>query len=125
MYIVLVIVVVLIVAWFLFMRPSGKGIRNISTDDLAEMLKDKNGRSFVDVREPHEYAGGHVAGMKNIPLTRLSSRFSELPKDNEVVVMCRSGHRSMMAAKQLKKAGYQNVVNVVGGMGAWHGKVSK
>ncbi|MCY0877000.1 MAG: rhodanese-like domain-containing protein [Firmicutes bacterium] len=124
MNIVLVILIVLIVVWFFMSRRPTTGIRNITAAELENYLSDKN-RVFVDVREPHEYKSGHVQGMKNIPLGQLAGRTGELPKDREIVLMCRSGGRSMMAAKTLKKHGYSQIVNVRGGISAWSGKVVK
>lgn len=120
----LLILVILMIAWFVITRRPVSGIRNISASELETYLTDKN-RVFVDVREPHEYKSGHVQGMKNIPLGQLAGRTGELPKDREIVLMCRSGGRSMMAAKTLKKHGYTQIVNVRGGISAWSGKVVK
>lgn len=77
-------------------------------------LKDlKNGQStFVDVRTPEEYAGGHVPGAINIPLDEIQNRldeFKDMPKP--VVAYCRSGARSGMATSILKGAGVEDVIN--------------
>lgn len=73
----------------------------------------KNGpKTFVDVRTPEEYAGGHVPGAINIPLDQIQSRldeFKEMPKP--VVAYCRSGARSGMATSILKGAGVPEVIN--------------
>ena len=83
------------------------------------------GIQFIDVREPGEYKSGHVPGFRNVPLGQIKNRLDELPKEAEVVLMCRSGARSMMAAKLLKKNGYQKIVNVSGGISQWTGKQVK
>lgn len=77
-------------------------------------LKDvKNGqKTFVDVRTPEEYAGGHVPGAINIPLDQVQNRldeFKEMPKP--IVAYCRSGARSGMATSILKGAGITDVIN--------------
>lgn len=95
-----------------------KGVRNISTTELKNELKDKN-KQFVDVRTPGEYKGNHIKGFKNIPLHQLAQKAPELSKDKEVIVICQSGMRSQKASKQLKKLGFTNVTNVKGGMSAW------
>ena len=70
----------------------------------------------IDVREPDEYAEGHVEGAVNIPLSVLPSSPEELtriPKDAEVVVYCRSGARASTALNLLSAMGYKRVVNGV------------
>ncbi len=80
----------------------------------------KNGKTFLlDVRQPIEYQSEHIQGAKLIPLTELKQRIYELPKDREILVVCRSGHRSMMATRQLLAAGYE-AENIDGGMIAWN-----
>ena len=123
--VILLVVVVAVAIWV--SRRSVPGIKSISAAELETMIKEKGNvkRSFIDVREPHEYSHGHVSGMKNIPLSQLSGRVGEIPKSNQVVVMCHSGGRSMVAVRRLQKAGYDQLMNVSGGMSAWHGKVVK
>lgn len=73
----------------------------------------KNGqKTFVDVRTPEEYAGGHVPGAINIPLDQVQNRldeFKDMPKP--IVAYCRSGARSGMATSILKGAGIADVIN--------------
>lgn len=96
-----------------------KGVRQISTTDLKNELKDKN-KQFVDVRTPGEFKGNNIKGFKNLPLQQLAQKAEkELSKDKEVVVICQSGMRSQNATKILKKLGFTNVTNVKGGMSAW------
>lgn len=66
---------------------------------------------IVDVREPFEYADSHVEGAVNIPLGEVQDRMAEIPKDEEVIVYCRSGVRAGNAVQILQSAGYSNVVN--------------
>ncbi len=80
----------------------------------------KNGKTFLlDVRQPFEYQSEHIQGAKLIPLTELKQRINELPKDRAILVVCRSGHRSMIATQQLLVAGYK-AENIDGGMIAWN-----
>lgn len=69
-------------------------------------------KTFVDVRTPEEFAGGHVPGAVNIPLDQVQSRLAEF-KDMQkpVVAYCRSGARSGMATSILKQNGIQDVIN--------------
>jgi len=74
---------------------------------------------LVDVREPDEWQAGHIAGATHIPLGNITSRASVLPKDREILVICRTGNRSGMAQERLAQAGFTNVTNVAGGITAW------
>lgn len=94
------------------------GIWEIQPAGLEENL----GRvQVVDVREPGEFKGalGHIAGAKLIPLGSLTKRFSEIKKDEPVVVVCRSGARSAQASVLLRNAGFARVANLSGGMLRW------
>jgi rhodanese-related sulfurtransferase len=75
---------------------------------------------LIDVREPAEFASGHAAGARNVPLSALDGA-KGLPTNKAVplVVMCATGARSSRAAAQLRKAGYRNVHNLAGGNAAW------
>ncbi len=73
---------------------------------------------LLDVREPDEWAAGHAPGATHIPLGELGSRTAEVPADQAVYVICRSGHRSANATRALTGAGW-NAVNVAGGMQSW------
>ena len=76
------------------------------------------GAVVLDVREPAEWAEGHVPGATLIPLGELARRTSELPHDRTVVVICRSGNRSAQGRDILLDAGYK-ATSVQGGMTAW------
>jgi uncharacterized protein len=73
----------------------------------------------IDVREPYEYKEGHAEVAKNVPLSQLKERLSEIPKDKKVYVICRSGRRSRVALRILRQAGYKNARPIRGGMLAW------
>ncbi len=82
--------------------------------------RDSATRPFlVDVREPNEYAKGHIDGSVHIPLGQIPTRFDEIPKDRPVVVQCRLGGRSAKAVEYLQSQGYTNVRNLTGGIQAW------
>lgn len=71
-------------------------------------------RIFVDVREPYEYATGHVEGALNIPPSELmsgSKQLVDVPKDTEIVLYCLSGARSNASANILRAQGFTNIVN--------------
>ncbi len=72
----------------------------------------------VDVRQQAEWKTGHIEGALHIPLTQLSNPQHQLPSDKTIVTVCRSGHRSSIAARTLARAGH-DVLNLRGGMNAW------
>jgi glyoxylase-like metal-dependent hydrolase (beta-lactamase superfamily II)/rhodanese-related sulfurtransferase len=74
---------------------------------------------LLDVREPEEYAHGHVPGAINLPQAELASRLDEVPRDRPVMTICQSGMRSLRSAQFLEQMGYDTVANVEGGTAAW------
>lgn len=113
------IILILLVVWFVTQRmmPT-KGVQNISTAELKDLLKNKN-IQFVDVRTKGEYNSNHIREFKNIPLNELPQKANSLDKDKDIVVICQSGMRSTRASKLLKKMNFEKVINVRGGMSAW------
>ena len=99
--------------FFLFTK-----VDNISTLELEEKLKTQI--QLIDVRTPGEFHRGHIKNAKNVPLNEIG-QFSPI-KDEKIYVICQSSARSKLAAKKLKKRGF-DVVNVQGGMHAWRGKI--
>ena len=98
--------------FFLFTK-----IDSISTIELEQKLKE--GIQLIDVRTPAEFRLGHIKNAKNIPLSEIGN-FTPIA-DKKTYIICHSGARSKLAAKKLKKRGF-DVVNVQGGMHAWQGK---
>ena len=74
---------------------------------------------IVDVREPDEWAAGHIPGALNIPLGDLGRRKSELDAARPVITVCRSGRRSLIAAEELLTGGFTDAASLAGGMVAW------
>jgi len=75
-------------------------------------------RHLLDVREDEEWVAGHIAGSQHIPLGQLEARLDEVPRDRTVVTVCRSGHRSGIAAKGLAARGI-TAENLEGGVIDW------
>ena len=102
-------------------------ISEISVEELYNRIdSDDPPKIIIDVRTPQEYYGpnGHIEGTKLIPLGDLISNLDQLEeyKDEEVVVICHSGARSMMATQLLERVGFIDIRNLTGGMMNWHKK---
>jgi adenylyltransferase/sulfurtransferase len=78
--------------------------------------------SLIDVREPDEFATGHLAGALNIPLAELEHSAARLPRQS-TVFMCRSGARSLKACAIARRAGVAEALQLEGGLLAWKGQV--
>lgn len=74
---------------------------------------------FLDVRTPEEWETVHIPNTTLIPLDELPARVNELPKDSEIVVVCRSGNRSQQGRDTLLAAGFSAVTSMAGGVNAW------
>ena len=74
---------------------------------------------LLDVREPDEYAAGHIPSITLIPSGEVADRLAELPRDKEIIVTCRTGNRSAQVASMLRDQGFTNVHNMTGGIVAW------
>jgi rhodanese-related sulfurtransferase len=116
LWIVLGLGVVAVTAFFLF-QPTASTPTEISVAQAYE--KFQQGAFFLDVRSQDEWSQGHIAKSTLIPLDELSNRLSEVPKDQDVVVICRSGVRSKEGMTILRNAGYTRAVCMTGGLLAW------
>jgi rhodanese-related sulfurtransferase len=87
-----------------------------AADALA--LRD-SGAFILDVRQPDEWAAVHIPDATLIPLGELASRVNEVPRDRQVVVVCRSGNRSAQGRDILLGAGFPSVTSMAGGMNDW------
>lgn len=91
-------------------------MESITVQELAGARAE--GAFVLDVRQPEEYAAGHVPGAVLIPLGEVLDRLSEIPRDEPIHVICRSGQRSATAARALGELGWR-AFNVEGGTLAW------
>jgi rhodanese-related sulfurtransferase len=92
-------------------------VRDVDVTEARRLIAD--GAFALDVREPAEWAEGHLAGSTLVPLGSLAA--DSVPQGRTVVVICRSGARSAAAAGALQAAGHRDVVNLAGGVLAWAG----
>lgn len=105
-----------------------QNFKSISVEQLQKNIAADSTLVILDVRTPQELKGpmGHIKGVVNIPVQNLEERIGELNKykDRSIMVICRSGHRSGIAAPILIKHKF-NATNVLGGMGAWNMMMKK
>lgn len=102
----------------LFGSSQTSAVQTVDAATVKERLAGKPAPFVLDVRQPDEFRSGHIKGAKLIPLDQLSGRLDELPRDREILCVCRSGARSSVAARQLAGAGF-TVMNLRGGMMSW------
>jgi rhodanese-related sulfurtransferase len=96
-------------------------MQNISVEELKSRMDAGEKINLIDVREPHEYAEFNIGG-KLIPLGKIQTmQIDEIEdlKEEEVIVHCRSGQRSMMACMFLDTLGFKDTKNLAGGVMAW------
>jgi adenylyltransferase/sulfurtransferase len=98
------------------------GIPQITVKELKARRDAGEDVFLLDVREPYEFQIAQIGG-KLIPQNDVPQRLTEIPRDREVVVHCRSGARSQRIAEFLKQSGYTQVVNLAGGILAWSDEV--
>ena len=100
-------------------------MKHITVDELKARMDQGEKINLIDVRERHEFAEGYIAGGKLVPLGKIQTmQVEDLEdlKEEEVVVYCRSGRRSMMACMVLEQLGFTNTTNVEGGILDWQEK---
>jgi len=107
--------------------PDAPPVSDISADELYERLSTEDEPTLmIDVRTPQEYHGphGYIRNTKLIPLGELLNNPDVIKdyKDEEIITICHSGSRSMMAAQILAQAGFKDIRNLTGGMMIWHRK---
>jgi rhodanese-related sulfurtransferase len=114
----MIVVVAVALVYLLLPRQSAGAVpAEISVQDAY--AKREAGAYILDVRQPEEWDQVHIPGATLIPLGELASRVNEVPRDQEVVVVCRSGNRSQEGRDILKQAGFENVTSMQGGVNQW------
>jgi hydroxyacylglutathione hydrolase len=105
-------------AWAAAGRPVVT-LPQLSIPALHAALASSHPPLVIDVRDPGEWAAGHIPSAVYIPYHQLPGRINEVPLDRPVAVICGGGVRSSLAASLLQRAGYPAVQNVPGGMDRW------
>jgi hydroxyacylglutathione hydrolase len=86
---------------------------------LSKRLSEERDLLVLDVREPVEWADGHVQGARHVPMRQVAARIGELPRDRRIAITCAGGVRSSLVASLLLGQGFTDLVNVWGGMTGW------
>jgi rhodanese-related sulfurtransferase len=100
----------------LLSRLLGGGVPSLGPAQAREAVD--AGAVMIDVRTTREWNAGHAPLARHVPLDQLTQKLGRVPRSGQVVVACRSGHRSRSASRQLVSAGY-DVVNLSGGLRGW------
>ncbi|MGD8351792.1 MAG: rhodanese-like domain-containing protein, partial [Nitrospirota bacterium] len=100
-----------------------KPVNAVSPEGVRKLIAESDPEDYnlLDVRQPGEYAEGHLPGAELIPLSELSSRQGELDHDKRTIVYCRAGRRSRSAAGMLAGMGFRDVAHMEGGVLAYNG----
>lgn len=107
--------------WPELSKLAGGGGAELGTLE-ATRLMNQSGTLVLDVRQPEEFAAGHLPKARHIPAKELETRLAEIQKfkDKPILVTCKNGNRSASAGRTLKRAGFTNVHHLKGGLAAWH-----
>ena len=97
-------------------------IATINPEEVEALLKEGKELHLIDVRELDEWESGHIKEARFLPLSELEARVGELDKNEEYIMVCRSGGRSGRACEYMQALGYK-VTNMTGGMLKWQGEV--
>lgn len=98
---------------------------DITVSELKNRIDAGTAPIMVDVREPHEWDRQHLDGVEKISLATIPAKLTDMSqwKDQEVVLICRSGGRSGRATAFLQQQGFSNARNLAGGMLAWKAEI--
>jgi rhodanese-related sulfurtransferase len=96
-------------------------MQNITAPELAQWLADSSKKApfLLDVREPWEYETCHISESQLIPMHTVPLKLEQLDRETTIVCICHHGGRSMQVAHFLERNGFDQVVNLTGGVHAW------
>ncbi|GGE73834.1 rhodanese-like domain-containing protein [Priestia taiwanensis] len=122
-WMILIIVVVAIIAYSAIMYfYQRKLVKPMSQE---EFINGYRKAQLIDLRESEEYKAGHILGARNIPMSQLKMRITEIRADQPVYLYCHQGARCGRAGQLLKKKGITNLYQLQGGFKQWTGKIKK
>jgi rhodanese-related sulfurtransferase len=108
-----------VVGILLFKPKATPATPSVEITPAQAYAKFQQGAFFLDVRSQEEWDQLHIVGSTLIPLDQLQDRLNELPRDQDIVVVCLSGHRSQSGTVILQQAGFTRVSCLSGGLQAW------
>lgn len=97
-------------------------MKEVTVQELKEMMDRNDEFQLIDVREPFEYEVSNLDGL-NIPLGGIVIESDKVSKDKPVIIQCRSGKRSAQAVMLLEQQGFDNLANLKGGIVAWKAEI--
>ncbi len=108
-------------AWLLFDMARSQGDKSLLSPVEATLLINREDAVVIDVRDQGEYSQGHIPNARHVPLADIARRMGELEKlkNRPLILCCASGSRSSSAVSQLKKAGFDKLYNLRGGLMEW------
>ena len=98
-------------------------IQSMSVHELSALLQETNSLYLLDVRTPAEYEIARIEGSHLLPLNELTRRLNEIPTDQNIVVICHHGVRSLSAAMYLENQLVMDIYNLSGGINEWSNQV--
>lgn len=117
--------------WYLVLMALGSGLlllwpqlsgktAGVTTSEAVRLIN-REKAVLIDVSEPEEFAAGHAAGARNLPVAQIAAGAKALPSNKKLplVLLCASGARAGRAANQLQKLGHEQIVVLAGGLRAW------
>ncbi|MDN7245745.1 rhodanese-like domain-containing protein [Planococcus shenhongbingii] len=120
LYIIIGVLLVVIIFGLISYFRIKKAVTNLTQEQFIEGYRKAQ---LIDVREPKEFAGGHILGARNIPQSQLRQRYKEIRSDKPVYLYDQNGARSGRVALFLKKKGYTQLYQLQGGFKQWTGKI--
>lgn len=120
LYITLGVVAALIIFAVITYFRTKKAVTTLTQEQFIEGYRKAQ---LIDVREPKDFASGHILGARNIPQTQLNQRYKEIRSDKPVYIYDQNGTRSGRVSLFLKKKGYDQLYQLQGGFKQWTGKV--
>lgn len=120
LYITIAIVLAIIIYAVITYFRMKKAVTNLTQQQFIEGYRRAQ---LIDVREPKDFAAGHILGARNIPQSQLRQRYKEIRSDKPVYLYDQNGARSGRVAIFLKKKGYDQLFQLQGGFKQWTGKI--
>ncbi|MFL5727860.1 MAG: rhodanese-like domain-containing protein [Cytophagaceae bacterium] len=93
-------------------------MKEVTPAELKQMLDSKEDIQLIDVRESHEFQGGHIEA-ELIPMNSVPQNLDKISREKKVIMICRSGNRSGNVIRFMEAQGFENLYNLKGGMLAW------